>query len=190
MWRRLAFAFLLPALPLAAQAPERLELPADRESIIAAGWQMVIYHDDGAIERLPVTDAALDIVTWEGDPVAAIRSDDAPGRSPWSSLFYADLTLVAGDRLFRHGGGVCSPFDADFAICSVECDGGHFAMRRTLMQDAARLEVILTPLPDLIDGDESAAIRFSDCGGGAIAALDRTGDRPASATFDWKVWDR
>jgi hypothetical protein len=184
----LALIALLAAHAASADEPDSLALETDRESLAQSGWIVRLDHLDGAVEALPVTDAMLDIVTWDGPAGAALMSADAPGRSPWTWTYGVQLILVAGGRLFRNGGGMCSPFDADYAICTVECDGGHFVLHRTLTQDTARLELTLMPLPDLVEGDDSAAIRIEECADGPQAFLDRTGERPATAAFFTTLW--
>ena len=147
MWRRLALVLSLAALPAAAEEPDRIMLAPDRESLAAAGWIVRIEPEDGVHESHAVTDATLDVVTWEGRAEEALLSADQPGRSPWDWAFGVQFMLVADGRLFRWGGGMCSPFEGDYSVCTVECDGGHFALRRTLTQQEARIDMVLAPLP-------------------------------------------
>jgi len=145
--------------------------------------QFVVRIEGVNLERLPVTDLQLDIVRWEGDVRDAVMQPNEPGRDPFSWNFYAALFVVADGRLFRDGGGECSAWENDLAVCSIECDGGHFVLRRSLGDTSRGLELQLRPLPELIDGDKSAAIRIGGCAEGDEILLDARSGKTARAVF-------
>jgi len=172
-----------------AESLDQITLATDTETIAPAGWFVAITPDGGTSETHDVTDAHLDFGQWEGDALAALQGANSPGRSPWTWVFQADLLVVAGGRLFRHGGGICSPWEADLSVCTIECDGGHFLLRRDITKASIRVDVILTPITDYIPEDRSAAIRIDNCGDGRLVELDRHGTDPAAISFRYPLGD-
>jgi hypothetical protein len=175
----------------AANSEDRLVLSPSAKMDPAAAFVMIEEKEDGSRQRFPVTDIHLDIVHRQGKAYEALTSPDKPGREPFREMFLAHLLVVARGRLYRDGIGLCSAWEKDVAVCGIECDGGHFLLRRKLGKTTHSLTLLLRPVPELFSegGDDSAEIRIGDCGGDGISIyLDAASNRHAEYSFStWAV---
>jgi len=153
----------------------------------AGDLENIIVRIEGAEStELPVSDIHFDIVTWDGGAADVLTLPNQAGRDPFTWKFYGAVLVVAGGKLFRDGGGVCSAWENDISVCSVECDGGHFFLKRDFDDNHVQITLNIAPMPNVISGDTSAAIRIGSCGEGGDGdeiLLDVTGGNSTTIQF-------
>ena len=163
--RKLLLSFLF-ALLITSQSTAQDRLMFD--PVKGNDLTRLVVHIEGAKTTSQiVTDIHLDIESWKGSVLDKLKAPNKPGRDPWVRGFRTSLQIVSGGKLYRNAGGDCSAWENDIAVCTVECDGGHFLLHRDLGKKFHTLNVILRPLPELFEeGDKTAEIRIGECGGG------------------------
>ena len=178
----LSFLAVFPTLPAFGSGLDKLPQMAEvnRNETI----QFVVRFDGKkpvlhAVERIK-----LQITRFNGKASDAVTAPNEKGRDPFKWIFYAELDVKTKEGAHLINGGQCSPWDKDTSVCTVECDGGHFLLKRTPGPDFRYLTVVLRPIPEFLDGDKSAAIRIGGCDGeDEEALLDVKSGKSAQITF-------
>lgn len=80
--------------------------------------------------RLAVTDLAVVLEPGRGDLPGALGGSGGTGVAAERRLIRARLLVVAGGRLRRGPESWCGGFDRGRSVCTVDCDGGAFALLR------------------------------------------------------------
>lgn len=179
-WHRMLPGILAAiALPVSTHAEETIRFaPAETVS----GWVVRIVTET-VTTSASVTDARLVFDGWEDNPEAVLNAPDVVVADPFRWVFGLAITVVADGRIFDEGYALCSPWAKDRAICSIECDGGHFRLDRRPGADGLHLVLVLAALPDLIEGDASGAIRIGECGEGSEVLLDTASGKTGALVF-------
>ncbi|NOR62066.1 MAG: hypothetical protein GQ535_06180 [Rhodobacteraceae bacterium] len=64
----------------------------------------------------------LDVIKFGGDARAALVAPNDPERNRHHGSFNIGFAVVAAERVFRDGVGLCSQWKDDKFYCGVECD--------------------------------------------------------------------
>ena len=177
---------LLPSSTWSAPKPRSaktaIELaPASPTAL--AGFEVEIGDlNDGATQRLAVTDAALFVSSPRGDVRAVLAEPDGAAQARAAPLFSIRLIVVAGGRLYTGGRGQCGGWVDGVARCTASCDDGIFAIRRN---GSAALELMVGAVPGGAAGGSSgltiSACDFDD--GGSAKLVAKSGRTLAVAAF-------
>ncbi len=154
---------------------DRLTLPLVRDAAVLE--RLVIRVGHAAMPSLAVSDLSLDVIIGAG----GLAAPNVTRQKPFHTKFVTNLLIVANGRLLRDGYGLCSDWKDDISVCTVECDGGHFLLKR----GAGHITLVLSRLPRLIEGDQSAAIRVGECGEGGEIVLDTADGDKAELVFGY-----
>lgn len=168
-------------LPASALSDESISFHRITSDI--SGTMQTIQYEGEETNTHTVTDIQLDLHKWDGDISGAVSAANDPERHPFYWNFAAQLFVVANGTLNRDGYGMCSAWKEDTSVCTIECDGGHFLLKRNLTKDQAEITLILRPVPELIEGDESSSIRIGDCGDGSEILLGTVENKPVEVAF-------
>lgn len=167
-WRRLEPQAARPVAPPAG-TPGELELQAAGDVIdrIEAGRESL---QDGRMRTEPVTDVLVRI----RHAVRRFRGAQTTGNEATHSYVEAQLRLVSGGRISQAATAQCEGFDGDMLVCTIDCDGGKFGLRRgrspgehflvvgTMAEPGAEARQSRTDRP---------GFRLGGCGAGASANL-------------------
>ncbi len=133
---------------------------------------------------LAVTDLKLEIFQYEGVAREALLAPNALEAPAMFSGFMVNFDVVAGGKLYRDGAGICSQWADDHSLCGVECDGGHFEMRREISDGTYLLTLKLRTFPELFENHTRTAFNIGFCGeGDGFYALAPASEAPAEITF-------
>ncbi len=179
-WRRVLLGILAVCAPPVLAAGEETIRFAPAEAV--SGWVVHIQTETGS-KSASVSDARLVFDGWEDNPEAVLNAPDVVVADPFRWVFGLAITVVADGQIFDEGYALCSPWAKDRAICSIECDGGHFRLDRRPGPDGLHLVMVLTALPDLIKGDKTGAIRIGECGEGGEVLLDTVTGKTGALVF-------
>ncbi|MGQ0672763.1 MAG: hypothetical protein ACT4N2_07790 [Hyphomicrobium sp.] len=174
--RLLLFAITVLAGTLSATSAERGSRIAFELADRAGLDRIEIEVSDPATlrpERRAISDLRLDAWTATDDLVAILKLPNGQPPQAGRELFAVQVVAVSGGRLHTRARASCGPWEGDVSVCSLDCDGGRFALRRSPRMAPTALRLMIGVLPRDIDIGEKPGFALSGCG------LD--------ATTEWRV---
>lgn len=136
---------------------------------------------DGRTRTEPITDVLVRLLPASQQVKARTGPAAAAPREPDGSVIEAQVMVVSGGRISPAGIAQCSRFEGDMLICSVECEGGAFGLRRGREAGEHHLVIgVSDPLadPDIGSSQPKQGFRMSGCGvknAGTTRLLPRAG---------------
>ncbi len=112
-------------------------------------------------QRRELSDLLLQISA-PGGASAALSMADGAGPAKGRSIFSARIFLVSEGRLHADAAAACAPWQRDVSKCTMDCDGGQFAIRRS--PDSGGFDLVIGPLPGEVSDDATAGLTLAPCG--------------------------
>jgi hypothetical protein len=111
-------------------------------------------------ERRVLTDLMVQVTAPGGALRALALADGAkPGKS--RSILSARLFVVSAGRIYADALAACGAWQRDLSRCTVDCDGGQFAIRRGA---GGGYDLIIGTLPDDVSDEIATGVMLAPCG--------------------------
>lgn len=153
--------------------PREIELRATGEGLdrIELGHENL---QDGRMRTEPITDVLVRLKPAVQQLRGVQGRDAATPAEPDRSYIEAQVLAVAGGRISPAAVAQCRQFEGDMLICSVDCEGGAFGLRRGRDQAEHHLVIgVSDPLADRDLGSSRAkpGFKLSACSARSTAPI-------------------
>ena len=111
-------------------------------------------------ERHPVTDMLIILAKPGGDVRAALTQTETAAANPDEAGAHFRLLVVAGGRLYAEARAQCKGWQNDVSQCSLDCEGGNFALRRNA---GSPLELLVGAVPGGVGQNNERGVLISGC---------------------------
>ena len=162
--RRFLHTVLLGALMTVTSGPHAAMLGQYQMPQLAVGTelsQFVIRVEGKEITEHQVTDIKFTVLKYEGDAREMLVAENQSGRDHFQWNFGVALEITADGKTYPEGYGQCSTWDDDVSFCGVEDDGGHFLLRRELVDGHFNLTVVFRTFPEYFEDHKRTGITIS-----------------------------
>lgn len=115
--------------------------------------------------RRPISDVMISLSSGRGDVRQVWTGRGGTGIAGEQQLFRARMMVVSGGRLHRGAQASCGGFERELSICTVDCDGGRFGLRRRAGATGA-MDLIVGELPGRAgdaEAGEPAGFAMNSC---------------------------